>query len=159
MDDAQRSQVQFSLLGLLLVLIAVAVIVLPWDQFLWLSEPQPVSASGTVTLDGVALDGAVIGFVPIGAERFAGGLADLAGYFTVKALPGRYRVAIVKDVEILPLRDARSGELIDTSTRFHAVIETKRITPDLFANPETSGLTAEVTSDGPNVFSFNLTTP
>jgi hypothetical protein len=153
MDETHRLQFQFSLFGLLLIVIAVGAMTLPHLAH----RPNP--ASGRVVLDGSALDHALITFALVGSDFVAIGSTDSAGCFTAKTIPGRYKVAIEKRVDILPLRDARSGELINTSGPYHAVIKTRRATPDLFADLETSGLTAEVTPDGPNVFVFNLTTP
>jgi hypothetical protein len=64
-----------------------------------------VSVSGTVTLDGKALPGAALRFVPTGSTRGVGGMgrAGADGKYTLKGmrgaagiLPGTYKVVISK---------------------------------------------------------------
>jgi hypothetical protein len=92
-------------------------------------------------LDGQPVEGgAVIYFCPAGvigtgiqpATEVAG------GRFEASAVPGAYWVGVTghdKNADRFPL------------------------IPERYANAAASGMTAEVTRDGPNIFDFKLTTP
>jgi Domain of unknown function (DUF6795) len=71
----------------------------------------PVPVSGTVTLDGKPVVGAVVTFHVLGDDkdgRLASGLTDRTGMFHLKSgsedgvRPGEYKVVIVKNVLVGP---------------------------------------------------------
>ena len=154
---------------LLLTVVPVAAIALPVGH--WIRRPppplptRPVPVRGTVTLDGVPLDGASVGFVPIesvplgdSGVTFRPGMAaramttDIAGKFKLEipimglrpmpgCYPGSYAVVIAK----WEMNDPPPGATL--------------VTPERYDNVEMPCLTAEVTKYGPNIFIFNLTTP
>jgi len=129
---------QFRLRTLLLVVVPVLVVALPFGWYLRPELLRTVPVSGSVTLDGVPLDGAMISFATADSRaRPAFGNTDKAGRFRLwtpirrlpvakGALPGTYQVTIQK-----------------------FVIRFRNTTP----------LMVQVTEDGPNDFAFNLTTP
>jgi hypothetical protein len=112
--------------------------------------PPRHSAQGLVELDGQPLDGATITFFTERADRgnepfSAVGITDSAGRFVLKtfrpndgAVAGTHIVMIEKSSY-----DDRTGRV------------TAHL-PRRYARQETSGLTAEVTEQGPNDFTFRL---
>jgi hypothetical protein len=134
---------QFDLRTLLLAAVPVAVFSLVVGMYL--RRPQPVPVSGLVTLDGKPLQSAKIAFN--GATMIA--RTNTKGSFNLRtkvgrsvvdgAIPNSYRITVVK---ILDGKGPRKNTL-----------------PERYASEDTSGLTAEVTRDGPNFFTFDLTTP
>lgn len=73
-------------------------------------RPDRVPVSGQVTVDGVALTGGYIQFVPADG-RPSGGSIDAEGRFTLNcfadqdgAIPGEHRVAVVATEELTPVK-------------------------------------------------------
>lgn len=107
-------------------------------------------AQGFVELDGQPLDGATVTFFTERADRgnepfSAVGITDSAGRFVLKtfrpndgAVAGTHIVMIEKSVY-----DDKAGRVITQL-------------PRRYARQDTSGLTAEVTEQGPNEFTFRL---
>jgi hypothetical protein len=136
---------QFDLRTLLLAVVPVAIFALPVGMYL--RRPQPVPVSGTVTLDGKPLRGARVAF----NGREARSSTNAKGFFKLLTwngrsevdwvIPGSYKITVV-NIRVM----GKSGPR-------------KNMLPERYASGDTSGLTAEVTRDGPNVFAFNLTTP
>lgn len=131
-----------------------------------------VSVSGTVTLDGQPVEGATVAFSPAGqGARSASGKTDGSGKFTLTsveagdgAVPGSYAVVITKITGGAAMQDPRGqgGEL--TPEQQKAIMEAaqgktpeeKNELPEKYAKADTSGLTAEVSGDGGNEFTFDL---
>jgi hypothetical protein len=169
MDENRPRRFQFGLRPLLLAFLPVAIVALPLGYVLRRSTLMlPVPASGTVTLDGTPLRGAIVTFHPTLETGYeAWGKSDPRGRFTLKswirktdkpkpgALPAFYRITIEKREAIEPARWAGTGELIDAEV-FHGAVMTKLVTPVQYADANKSGLTANVTIAGPNVFVFSL---
>ncbi len=161
---------QFPLRTLLLAVVPVAAVVLPVGWHLRRPKPpQPVPVSGFVTLDGVPLDGADVLFcndytLPTGGTTDANGRFVLKTWGVTKdqqgALPNFYKVVVVKALEIGPFRDVSGKEVEPGEMGISEIFGTiKFLTPERYRDGSTSGLSAEVTQDGPNAFTFNLTTP
>jgi hypothetical protein len=126
-------------------------------------RPALVPATGTVTLNGDPLEGAIIAFQPIaeGQTEFlrpSRATSDAQGKFTLgtydpeDGIPvGRYKVAIQK-------RELMDEEIGDSSSEYADTIPMryKWITPKTLADPATSGLEAEVTKSGLNPAVFAL---
>ena len=110
-----------------------------------------VAVKGTVTLNGRPLHGAQIEFVPqLGTAAPTVGGDIVEGKFSIGAdkgpLAGRYRVKIVKSGPTgRKIRDVRSNAIID---------EYAQILPARY-NEQTE-LEVEVTSGGPNDFTFTI---
>lgn len=137
-------------------------------------RPKTVPVTGVVTLDGKPIEGANVTFYPDTGEsaatggpqkktdaatRPATGTTDKEGKFTLKtfeegdgALPGKYRVGIVKKevTGFLADKDGLSGGIAPEG------IKEKWIVPQKYADPKTSGLTAEV-KPGMEPLEFKLT--
>ena len=121
-----------------------------------------VHVEGTVTVDGAAIPGINVNFVPRDGEHAAGGQTDANGKFTVStggfngAKPGTYDVVFSK-VEI-PGQDLSMEEY---NARFGGrQPEPVHIIPQKFESPSTSGI-EPVTVDTDrrkNVFTFDLRT-
>ncbi len=111
------------------------------------SRPKTVQVTGTVTLDGTAVEGATVMFMPEGGGRPATGITDKDGKFTLKtfeagdgALVGKHLVSITKK-EV-------SGFMADESGLSGGVapggVQEKWIVPPKYADPKTSDLTCDV---------------
>lgn len=124
-------------------------------------RPSLVNATGTVTLDGEPVEGAIVSFKPVVEEgaayqRPSNGVTDSAGQFVMMTyekgdgLPeGKYQVGIQKREVVGELPKNYNDETPDQfSVRY------RWVTPRQYADPASSGLTAEVTSSGiePPVF-------
>lgn len=137
-------------------------------------RPKTVPVTGVVTLDGKPIEGANVTFYPDTGEatgttgqqkksdtasRPATGATDKDGKFTLKtfepgdgALPGKYKVAIIKKevTGFLADKDGLSGGIAPEG------IKEKWIIPPKYADPNKSGLTAEV-KVGMQPLEFKLT--
>jgi hypothetical protein len=167
MDQPQPRRVQFCLRTLLLAFVPVAIVALPVGY--WIRRPRPplaprpVPVSGTVTLDGVPLDGATVVFmrietVPLKGARVtylrggygAGGTTDSVGKFALnmpiaglRPCPGCYPGSYAVTVSKWEMTNGQPGGILETPQRYY----------DL----DMPCMTAEVTFDGPNSFAFDLT--
>lgn len=119
-------------------------------------RPDLVEIEGTVTLDGEPLADAQIIFQTADPDspyqRPASGKTDASGKFTMatygnaEGVPlGAYRVGVIKKELVGELPEDYNPEDITQSNK---PIKYKWLTPREYANPEDSGLTVEVTSDG-----------
>ncbi len=153
---------QFRLRTLLLAVVPVALIVLPLGHWVRLRPPAPerVPVTGTVTLDGVPLEGAYVSFGPIesvppngaGITFVPVGMwaralkTDVAGKFKLESdcRPGSCAVFISK-------YEKREGA--PPGAEYLSVI------PERYSDLDVPCLSAKVTRVGPNDFTFNLTTP
>lgn len=121
--------------------------------------PARVPASGVVTLDGQPVEGAHVAFATdrAGKAYVAMAVTDALGRFRLKtfrphdgAVPGMHRVQIEKTTFSEPPADLP----IEAS---FTPVETSHL-PKKYRSTKTSGLTAEVTEQGPNEFVFELST-
>jgi hypothetical protein len=121
------------------------------------NRPETVPASGTVTYQGKPVAGATVTFVADSPASARGAVArtDESGQFKLTtfdagdgAIPGNYRVTVAK-------MDATAvAENLDPTVP--PPPPPKSVLPEKFADPNTSGLTAEVKQDGENKFPFDL---
>lgn len=133
------------------------------------ARPAMAPASGTVMFQGKPLEGADVVFMNEASPRNASGKTDAQGKFRLTtydsfdgAILGEYRVTVAKT----QVNEAMTGNVDDPSAGYGAAmnaaasgqVETKNELPAKFANVETSGLTAKVTKEGPNEFTFDLKT-
>ena len=115
-------------------------------------NPATAKVTGTVTVDGQPIQGAVVVFHPA-TGRAATGVTDAAGKFALTtfegqdgALPGEHKVAISKPPENEPMPGTPEAE----NYKPEAAIDVT------YSNPETSGLTATVDINGANDFTFEV---
>lgn len=110
-------------------------------------RPKTLPVTGVVTLDGKPLEEASVLFAPEGGGRPATGLTDKEGRFRLGtfvpgdgALPGKHLVSVVKKKTsgVLTDADGLSGGVAPGGIVEHW------FTPKRYADPKTSGLTAEV---------------
>jgi hypothetical protein len=98
---------------------------------------------GTVTLDGKAVEGAAVVFMPREGPPSAG-RTDAQGRYTLQTMDrdgaqsGPHKVSILKAESIGP-PPAEDGSGPPRETRWHV--------PQRYSNPDSSGLTAEVAED------------
>lgn len=135
------------------------------------AHPDMVPVSGTVSYQGQPLAGAQVVFHNDKAPRAASGQTDAQGNFTLTtfepgdgAIVGEYRVSVAK---IQGAAELSSASAADPSAAYSQGMMAaasgdmsslqKHELPTKFANPQTSGLTATVSKDGPNKFPFELT--
>lgn len=122
-------------------------------------RPKTVPVTGTVTLDGQAVEGASVTFAPEAGGRPALGTTDKDGKFTLKtfeerdgALPGKHKVTVIKKetTGFLADKDGLSGGIAPGG------IQEKWIVPRKYSDPNSSGLTADV-QPGMGPLEFKLT--
>ncbi|RLS35269.1 MAG: hypothetical protein DWH79_02430 [Planctomycetota bacterium] len=127
-------------------------------------KPKVYPATGTVTLGGKPLADATVSFVPsVGAP--SDGRSDAAGKFTIMtngkpgAALGQNKVTVSKFSGAAPTMPAAP-----TPDDMKKMYEKKKKgdrekgdVPEKYGRPDTSGLSAEVTTDGSkNVYTFEL---
>lgn len=127
-------------------------------------RPSLVQAEGTVTLNGEPLADAKIGFLPVGDgeyQRSSRAKSDASGKFVVSTygendgLPvGKYQVTVEK-TEVLG--DLPDGYNTEDPTANRVQVKVKRTVPIRYSDPYESGLTVEVTSDGLQPSTINVT--
>lgn len=126
-------------------------------------RPSLVQPTGTVTLDGEPVEGAIVSFLPVAEEsdsyqRPSSGITDASGKFTLMTyakgdgLPeGQYAVGIQKREVVGELPPNYNDETPEAfNVRYRLVI------PRKYGDPKTSGLTAEVSSEGIEPAAFEL---
>jgi hypothetical protein len=117
-----------------------------------------VPAGGVVTLEGVPVEGATVGFLPRDANnKGAYGKTDAEGRFRLQtysandgAVPGEYDVTIHK-VHITPEQFERDDP------RWKPPPPPRYLVPKKYSDPNSSGLKATVTKGKRNEFTFQLT--
>ena len=125
------------------------------------SFPDPVPVTGTITLNGAPLEGAIVSFFTEGVSRLAGGLTDAEGKYSVDAYPGNATVLVTKitgggeaaELEI----DPENPEAGISNTETDVVAEATNEVPAKYSNRENSPLKAEIKAEGTNDFPFDLT--
>ena len=123
-------------------------------------RPQTIPVSGTVTLDGSPIEGAIVGFTPTGGGRPATGTTDTSGKFTLTtfedgdgALPGTHTVTVTKmkssGGEGMPSAGDSEGEEGDVMLsgpmgpgQQEPTVEW--LVPQKYSNPKTSELSCDV---------------
>ena len=158
-----RNMTLFGWLGLALIGLALAA---GCEQ--GSDRPATYGVSGTVTLDGTAVEGATVTFAPSATGGTpAVGTTDASGKYSLMsfgtengAVPGKYMVSITK----FTFADAGGGGGDETEmpANYGGADEEQaggqNELPDNYASPKDSGLTATVTeSASQNVFDFPLT--
>ncbi|MGL4941756.1 MAG: carboxypeptidase-like regulatory domain-containing protein [Thermoguttaceae bacterium] len=99
--------------------------------------------TGTVTLDGKPVDGAMVCFVNTSMAAPSTGTTDAGGAFTFKSPVGDFSVSIVK------LEGGASKE--------NPYAPSKHLLPEKYAQAKTSGFQAVVATDKTkNTYSFDL---
>ena len=123
-----------------------------------------VPVSGTVTQNGQPLEGAAVTFVPTDGGRSASGMTDASGKFSLTtldpgdgALPGSYQVTITKKETVGKeyTQEEANAYYAEHQTQPPAP-EIKNVLDEKYAQPETSGLTAEVAEGGVTDLKFEV---
>jgi hypothetical protein len=98
--------------------------------------PETVQVTGTVTLDGEPVEGAVVGFRPT-AGTPATATTDASGRFTLNATPGQNGVTVTKSelVGEAPAEDAEATA---------GDVETRMLLPIRYSAVQGSGLSFDV---------------
>ncbi|MCI0334120.1 MAG: carboxypeptidase-like regulatory domain-containing protein [Planctomycetes bacterium] len=141
-----------------------------------------VGVSGKVTKGGQPVSGALVAFRSTSAAgKAASGTTDASGEYKLTtfingdgALPGSYQVTVTKfagaappsvtggteatpaDVDAIYKAMEAQGQNVLTPEKL-APVDTRNEIAAKFANPQTSGFTAEVKSGGDNKFDFEVT--
>jgi hypothetical protein len=112
--------------------------------------PKTVNASGIVTLDGNALDGAQVVLIDESGVLPAYGPTDKSGKFSLRisdersgAVPGTYKVQVSKT-------------LMDQGNTSEGSVTLKHGVPKKYASYVTSGLTCTVPNEGTSDLKFEL---
>lgn len=119
------------------------------------AAPGTVKAAGTVKLNGAPLAGAQVTFYPASADAALSSQAvtDDAGHYELQThvgggkfkpgiAPGKYTVSVTK---------------LDAANVKNTFAPPKNLLPARYADPKTSKLTADVSSNGQTPFDFELT--
>ena len=100
--------------------------------------------TGTVTLDGIAVEAAGVLFEPVAGGPAADGVTDAEGRFTLQSankagvFEGEYKVTITKK---------KQTGIRDDETIAPGGIKTEWIIPQRYSEAKTSGMTAQVPSE------------
>lgn len=131
--------------------------------------PTVVPVTGTVKVKGQPVEGAQVTFMAPGAPRASTGTTDAQGRFRLTtmatndgAIPGKNSVSIANRAaphETMSPDNPSAG--YDQMMNAAASASRKKDpsqgpVPDKYANPATSGLTADVAPDGKNEFTFDI---
>lgn len=142
--------------------------------------PDTVPVTGVVTLDGKAVEGAQVVFVPAGSGRAASGVTNATGQFTLTtlnpqdgAVVGNYQVTIAKVAGDMPSVDLsglseeeankKAAEAYYSSEAAKNVGNPKQqakatdLLPAKYKDAAKSELKAEVKAGQENKFDFKLT--
>ena len=130
--------------------------------------PPTYKSSGTVTLDGTPVERASISFYPLDGQKPANATTDANGVFEVTsfnagdgAMLGSFGVTIEKfpavEIETIP-GGVPYDESMNTDEGPSPDSERDPVNelPEKYSDHEKSGLSATVTADGENVFTFEL---
>ncbi|MHB8899695.1 MAG: hypothetical protein ACYC6Y_13185 [Thermoguttaceae bacterium] len=98
--------------------------------------PETVEVTGTVTLDGQPVEGAIVGFRPTEGTPGAG-TTDASGKFTLKATPGPNGVTVIKSETV------GEAPVVDENTTA-VEVQTKNLLPVKYSAVEGSGLSFDV---------------
>jgi hypothetical protein len=123
-----------------------------------------VPVSGTVTQGGAPLEGAAVTFAPTDGGRTASGLTDENGEFVLTtlqpgdgAMPGSYKVAITKKETVgKEYTEEEANEYYNKHQKQPPAPEIKNLLDEKYADPETSGLTADVPEGGVSDLKFDM---
>ena len=125
---------------------------------------EPVSV--TVTYNGEPVEGAIVTFIsdesgPVGAygRTDARGVARMKTYVEGDgAVVGAHKVTIAKTETVGGAHAEQSAENYDPPELSAGYVPptVKYLIPQKYMSPGTSGLSAEVTENGPNEFQFDL---
>ena len=164
---------KFRVRTMLLAIVPVALVAFAISYYL--RQPRPAPVSGTVTLDGKPLSEVSVWFQPsdygYDAEGHyvggvgASGVTDSAGRFQAHTFRDvaamKKKAAAIKEKSVHAAFDATEWVVDGAFPGSYKIWFNKYqfSLPQRYESPTTSGLTVEVTRDGPNVFTFNLTTP
>jgi hypothetical protein len=128
--------------------------------------PATVDANGVVTLDGTPVEGASVVFAPVAPGEYpAFAMSDGNGKFELKAfeakggaVPGSYKVQVSKTVEVAGAnKNVDLGEDAEHADQGEeANLMWENALPEKYANPDSSGLTVEIPSDGTNDIKLEL---
>lgn len=140
------------------------------------AAPTIYPVSGTITLDGKPLEGATVTFVPASGPP-SNGMTDAAGKYTIMtggkpgAVAGPCQVAVTKAAgsvaapaaggdprqQMEEMQKKMVSQMQAMQTRKPGEVA-KSDVPEKYTRSDSSGLTANVTTDGAkNVFDFALT--
>jgi hypothetical protein len=121
-------------------------------------KPKLAPVTGVVTLDGQPIEGAAVMFMPTAGGRPAHGSTDAHGRFELMtfktgdgALVGEHRVSVTK----MKLSGVTTTDDGLSGTTDPTAIKQEWLTPEKYASPETSGLTATV-KKGMDELKFDL---
>jgi len=123
-------------------------------------KPATYPVSGTVTMKDEPVADANVRFQPDGSGWIVNAKTDAAGKYQLEAVEGPHLVGISKIEEPDSSTTTTSADSDEEETpSAEEPPPVRHLTPEVFANPQSSGLTAEVKSEGENVIDFDLSDP
>lgn len=114
--------------------------------------PETAQVKGIVTMSGNPVPNATVVFLPESGPS-ARGITDESGTYTLKtgktpgAVTGRHSVTISVSSGVIPMPGTEEAKQAE---------KTKSVIPADYADPQKSGLSANVSAGGENVIDFNL---
>jgi hypothetical protein len=137
------------------------------------ANPEFRLVKGTVTLNGAAVEGATIAFLPMDSGGLAaGGMTDASGNYTLTAdnslvagagtKPGKYKVT-VKKIE-MPVNqdqlDYQSGKITQEELMkrqmMYKPVRPKHLLPEIYADPQTTPLEFTIADQKVNVLDLKI---
>lgn len=97
--------------------------------------PAMVKVTGTLTLDGTPVDGAIVGFLPSDGTPVTA-TTDASGNFSLEAPVGKSDVTVVKSEVI--------GEIETSEEQTGGDVRTKALLPIRYTTPQGSGLSFDI---------------
>lgn len=120
------------------------------------NAPETVLVEGTVNFNGAPLETGSIRFVDAaGADKdYAGKIKD--GKFSFPSTVGQKEVAITSEKQEQNATEGVPGTIGDPPGPNNPIVVVTSVIPTKYNNGKTSELVANVTSAGPNEFTFDL---
>jgi hypothetical protein len=118
--------------------------------------PETVLVEGTVTFNGAPLETGSIRFVDAAGEDkdYAGKIEN--GAFSFPSTVGHKEVAIVSEKQVDNPTSGVPGTIGDPPSAENRIVVVNSVIPTKYNDVKTSQLIANVTSAGPNTFTFDL---
>jgi len=122
------------------------------------SGSATATVTGVVSYKGAPVEGASVIFSPsgIGKGMISKAVTDAAGKYSLQLIPDRYSVGISKTESLGAALSEEEAHAQAAAGETPAVVTVKDHLPVKYKSGATSGLNAQVTSDGKNEFTFEL---
>ncbi len=124
------------------------------------SADNGVKITGSVTMDGKAQDGVVMGFVPSAPQpgtTSKGATTNAEGKFEVKLPPGKYAVILSKKVDKSGKVPGESENPAEDFTQLDASGMLNQVFPEKYTQPTTTPLNVDIPAEDKELPPFEVT--